>query len=163
MEMWKDLADDDEDFQNKFARVFDNTDVKEDDDQFTPDSYDNYINMELALDQGGEQPKYARVKKRLKDNQCQSIGIASDNPILDTRMYEVESQDGHTAALEVNLIAENLFAKVYEEGSLSVLFDEIVYVRTDGTQVLQQDAFVTTSSGTQHRVTTTKGWGVNLK
>ena len=69
MEMWKDLADGDEDFQNEFARVFDNTDVKEDDDRFTPDSYDNYINMGLALDRGGEQPEYARVKKRLNDNQ----------------------------------------------------------------------------------------------
>ena len=69
MEMWKDLADGDEDFQNEFSRVFDNTDVKEDDYQFTPDSYDNYINMELALDQGGEHPGYARVKKLLKHNQ----------------------------------------------------------------------------------------------
>ena len=56
MEMWKDPADGNEDFQNEFARVFDNTDVKEDDDQLTPDSYDNYINMELSLDQGVEQP-----------------------------------------------------------------------------------------------------------
>ena len=31
MEMWKDFADGDEVFQNEFARVFDNTDVKEDD------------------------------------------------------------------------------------------------------------------------------------
>ena len=61
--LWKDLADGDEDIHNEFARVFDNTDVKEDDDQFTLDSYDNYINMELALDQGGEQPGYARIKK----------------------------------------------------------------------------------------------------
>ena len=70
--------------------MFDNTDVREDDDKFTPDSYDNYKNMELALDQGWEQPKYARVKKRLKDNQGRPIGIESDNPIIDTRMYEVE-------------------------------------------------------------------------
>ena len=56
--MWKDLADGDEDFQNEVARVFDNTDVTEDDDWFTPDSYDNYVNKELALDQGGEQPEY---------------------------------------------------------------------------------------------------------
>ena len=28
MEMWKDLSDRDEDFQNEFTRVFDNTDVK---------------------------------------------------------------------------------------------------------------------------------------
>ena len=143
--------------------MFDSTDVKEDDDRFTPYSYDNYINMELALDQGGEQPKYSRFKKRLKDNQGRPIIITSENPILDTRMYEVKYQDGHTVALEANIIAENLFAQVDEEGNRSVLFDEIVDVRTDGTQVLQQDAFVTTSSGTQRRVITTKGWEVNLK
>ena len=78
-------------------------------------------------------------------------------------MYEVEYQDGHTAALSANLVAENLFAQVYEEGNRSVLFDEIVDVSTYGTQVLQQYTFVTTLSGTQRRVTTTKGWEVNLK
>ena len=78
-------------------------------------------------------------------------------------MYKVEYKDGHMAALVANLIAENLFAEVDKEGNRSVLFDDIVYVRTYGTQVLQQDTFVTTSSGTQHRVTTTKGWEVNLK
>ena len=67
--MWKNLADGNEDFQNEFSRVFDNTDVKEDDDQFTPESYDNYINTELALDREGNQPEYARVKNRLKKNQ----------------------------------------------------------------------------------------------
>ena len=69
------------------------------------------------MDQGGEQPEYSRVKKRLKDNQGRPIGIASDNPILDTRMYEVEYQDGHTGLLAANLIAENLFAQVDEEGN----------------------------------------------
>ena len=86
-----------------------------------------------------------------------------DSPILDTRMYEVEYQDCHTSILKANIIADNIFAQVDEEGNCSVLLDDIVDVRTDGTQVLQQDAFVTTSSGTQHRVTTTKGCEVNLK
>ena len=45
MEMWKDLTNVDEGFQNELSRVFDNTDVKEDDDKFTPDSYDKYINV----------------------------------------------------------------------------------------------------------------------
>ena len=78
-------------------------------------------------------------------------------------MYEVEYQDVHTAALAANLIDENLFAQVDEEGNRSVLFDQNVGVRTDGTQVLQQDAFVTTSSGIQRLVTTTKVWEVNLR
>ena len=62
-----------------------------------------------------------------------------------------------------NLIADNLFAQVDEKGNSSVLFDKIVDVRIDGTQALQQDAFVTTPSGTQRRVKTIKGWEVNLK
>ena len=37
-------------FRTSFSIVFDNTDVKEDDNQFTLYSCDNYINMELALD-----------------------------------------------------------------------------------------------------------------
>ena len=49
MEIWKDLTNGGKDFQNKCARVFDSTDVKEYDYQFTPDSYDKYINMELEL------------------------------------------------------------------------------------------------------------------
>ena len=48
----------------------------------------------------------------MKDNQGRPIGVASDNPILDTRMYEVEYQEGHTEELAANIIAENLFAQV---------------------------------------------------
>ena len=48
-------------------------------------------------------------------------------------MYEFEYQDGRTVALAANLIAENLFVQFDEEGNRSVLFDEIVDVRTDGT------------------------------
>ena len=99
----------------------------------------------------------------MKDNKGRPIRIASDNPILDTRIYEVKYQDGNTAALAANLIDENIFAQNDEEGSRSVLFDDIVDVRKDGTQLLQQYSFVTTSIGTQRRVTATKGWEVNLK
>ena len=70
--------------------------------------------MDLELDWGGKQLEYAIVKKGLKDNQGRPIGIASDNPILDTTMYEVEYQDSHTAELAANLIAENLFAQFDE-------------------------------------------------
>ena len=38
------------------------------------------------------------------------IGIANDNPILDSRIYVVEWSDGRTEDLMANIIAENLFA-----------------------------------------------------
>ena len=50
MEMWADLAEDNEDFQSEFNKVFTNPAVKEEDEEFTPDLHENYISMELTLD-----------------------------------------------------------------------------------------------------------------
>ena len=86
------------------------------------------------------------------------IGTAHDNPILDTRVYEVEFPDGHRASLSANAIAENLFAQVDDEGNRRVLFDEVDAHRTNGKEVLMADAFVTTSRGTKRRKETTQGW-----
>ena len=78
---------------------------------------DTYLNMELALPRDGDGPEFARVTKRLRDNNGIPIGRAHDNPILDSRVYEVEYLDGHKASLTANAIAENIFAQVDEEGN----------------------------------------------
>ena len=88
------------------------------------------------------------------------IGTAHDNSILTSRMYEVEYQDGHRSAMAANAIAQNLFAQVDAEGNCHVLFDEIIDHRTDGKEVKQQDAFLTTRSGTRQRRETTIGWEI---
>ena len=62
----------------------------------------------------GDGPEFARVTKRMKDTHGLPIGTANSNPILDTRMYEVEYQDGYKASLTENTIAQNLFAQVNE-------------------------------------------------
>ena len=46
-EMWADLLDSDPDFQDEFFRVYQNDNIKEVDDQFTPEVADQqYLNME---------------------------------------------------------------------------------------------------------------------
>ena len=50
--------------------------------------------MALALDSHNNGPEFVRFNKRLKVKIGRPIGIAADNPILDTRMYEVEYVDG---------------------------------------------------------------------
>ena len=52
--------------------------------------FDNYVNMELALDRHNDGPEFARVNRILKDTYGRPIRIAVDNPILDTRKYKVE-------------------------------------------------------------------------
>ena len=129
------------------------------DDTFTPDMYNTYLQMELALPQGDSlEPRLAKVTKRMKDANGIPNGTAHDNPLLDTRMYEAEYVDGEKAALSRNHIAENLFAQVDDEGNRHVLMHEIIDHRTNGQEVKQQDAFLTTKMGTKRRRETTKGW-----
>ena len=47
---WADLLDDDEDFAAEFNCLFENADVAKADDDFYPDSYNNYLNVELTID-----------------------------------------------------------------------------------------------------------------
>ena len=112
--------------------------------------------MELELPINGDQQEFAKVTKRLKYANGLPIGTENQNPILDTRMYKVEYQDGHKASMPANSITQSLFAQVDEEGHRHVLFDEIVNHRTYGKELNQQYAFVTTKSGTQRRRDTTQ-------
>ena len=160
LEDWSDLLEEDEDFAKEFATLYNNSDVPEADDQFSPDSFDMYINMELALDRGTDEPQLAKVTKRLRDKDGKPIGTANDNPILDTRMYEVEYLDGHKVALSANVIAENMFAQVDELGRRHQLLDTILDTRTDGSELKGEEAFVLSQNGVRRRRETTKGWEV---
>jgi hypothetical protein len=160
-EDWTEYLEYDPDFQEEFDNIVNDSSVPEADKDFTPDVFDDtYVNMELAVPRDGDGPEYAKVTRRLRDKDGLPIGKANKNPILDTRMYEVEYPDGHKASLAANAIAENMFAQVDDEGNRHVLFEEIVDHRTDGSEVKQQDAFITTRNGNKRRRETTKGWEI---
>ena len=61
--------------------------------------------MELAIDRGSDHAEFSKVSKRLKDHRGNPIGTANDNPMLDTRMHEVEYHDGSKQASSTNVIA----------------------------------------------------------
>jgi hypothetical protein len=62
------------------------------DDEPTPGIADaELLSMELALPRDGEGPELAsKVKRRKTDQDGKPIGRAHQNPILDTRVFEVE-------------------------------------------------------------------------
>ena len=162
-EDWADLMDSDPIFSEEFNRIYDNPDIMEA-DQYTPEVLeDTYLKMELALPRKDDGPAYAKVTKRLRDANGIPIGTANDNPLMDTRLYEVEYADGHKASLAANTIAMNMFAQVDEEGNRHVLFDEIIDHRTDGTEIKQDDAFIISPNGGRRRRETTKGWEILIQ
>ena len=122
--------DKDPGFQEEFIHVVSNEEVAEADDYLFPDVYDDtYLSMELDLTKrGGPKPQFARVTKQLRNVNGLTILKASDNPILDTRMYRVEYADRKKSDLSTNLIKENMFAQIYGERNRHVLMDEILTI-----------------------------------
>merc|ERR1712197_195011 len=112
------------------------------------------------MDRKGDGPEFARVKKRLRDANGIPIGNANDNPLLDTRIYEVEYLDGYKASLSANEIAQNLFAQVDEEGNRYVLFDSIINHRKTSQALKKEDGFIKTKSGGRRKRETTIGWEI---
>jgi hypothetical protein len=158
----KQTIEDDPDFIKEFQDVVSDPHISDEDEIFTPDIFDDtYLNMEIALPRGGGDPEdtqYAKVTKRRRDAEGRPIGTANDNPLLDTREYEVEFLDGHIEPMPANLIAQHLFSQVDEEGHRHVLLDDIIDFRKDDTAVEKEEAFVIMKNGVKRRKQTTQGW-----
>ena len=70
--------------------------MPEADADFTLDVFDDmYLNMELAITRYGDMPDFSKMTKRFRDKDGLPIGRAHNNPILDTRMYELDYKDRH--------------------------------------------------------------------
>ena len=74
-----------------------------------------------------------RVLKRARDNDDNVIGRANENPILDTRGYVVEFDDGDEEELAANTIAQSMYSQCGSEGNQYVMFDSIVDFRRSTT------------------------------
>ena len=103
----------------------------------------------MAIPIYGDRPDLSKVTKHLRDKDRLPIGRAHNNPIQDTKIYEIEYKDRHKASLASNAIAENMFAQIDGEVNWHVLLQDIVNHRYDGTEVKEQDAFITTRTRTK--------------
>jgi hypothetical protein len=84
----------DKDYDNVFSPMEPDADKPEIED-FTPEMYDNLINAEVLLSKG-DVLLPGRVVGRKRDASGNPIGVGSANPILYTRIYDVEFPDGNT-------------------------------------------------------------------
>ena len=61
-------------------------------------------------------PVLAKVKEQKCDSMGLLVGEANLNPILDTRVYQLEFPDGAIVKYSVNIINENLFNQASNKG-----------------------------------------------
>jgi hypothetical protein len=95
------------------------------DAEITPEKGDIYSSAELMLPKGGVMVK-GPMTVRKHDQDSKPVGRANHNPILDTRTYIVNFDDGDQAELTANMIAESLYLQFDPDGNQYVLLEEIV-------------------------------------
>jgi len=127
---------------------------KPDIDTVGEELYDTLISAEVMLPQNGILC-LAKVTSRKRDEQGNLVGTAHHNPVLDTRVYEVTFPDGATNEYAANLIIENIYQQVDDEGRQHLLFHEITDHRSDHMALLF-------SPGNVHKTKTTKGWYLQI-
>jgi len=173
------------DFDTQIQRLFDGGEIKDEnpdtylidenyndcDEPFEPqaampeqdsfvdaDTYDKFISAQVLLPRGDGFEK-GTVTRRKRDSDGNLIGHANSNPILDTRVYEVVFPDGNISEYATNVITENIFAMVDDEGYENALFKAIIDHRCDrNLAVSAQEAWITSHNGNKHPRLTTKGW-----
>jgi hypothetical protein len=137
----------DEDWIAEFNAVVADETVPEEEGDYDIGT-DTYVNMEITLPRNVDgSPMVGRVTKRAKNDDGKPIGTAHSNPLLDSRAYEVELTDGNVETLRANVIAENLFAQLDDDGQRFQLLDEIQDHRMDKDAYRGDDAYISIEKG----------------
>ena len=88
-----------------------------------------------------------------------AIGKAGENIAFDTHVYKVEHPDIRKSSIAASFIAENMFANVYVNGNIHVLFKEITDHQNNALEANQQDALIATQSWSKNLQEASKGQG----
>lgn len=126
-------------------------------DGHTPETMDEYISAEVLLPRDGEMIK-GTVVARTKTDDGIALGKRNQNPILDTREYEVVFPDGSTEIFTANTIAECLYSQVDEHGQEFQVMKEISDHKADGSALKKDDGFFIDQHGRRSPKITTRGW-----
>jgi hypothetical protein len=127
------------------------------DAEVTPKTRNNYLSAELMLPKGGVLVK-GHVTVCKGDQDGNPIGCANDNPILDTRSYIVDFNDGDQTELTANMIAESLYLQCDPNGNRYVLLEEIVDHQHLPTAMKLSDQKNVRANGKTYLKRSTVGW-----
>ena len=133
-------------------------------DQGYMEALDEYIGAQVVIPGRDSVPVLSKVIKRKRDAMNLPIGEANPNPILDTRVYELQFPDGRIEEYAVNAIADNLLNQADGDGWDTGLLEEIIGSRKDENVAIPKDkGFFENANGTKKPVITTKGWDIQVR
>lgn len=124
---------------------------------------DCYIGMKVPLPHPEGEMKQATVKQRKRNKDGTLQGTSNDNPILDTREYEVEFNDSSYSEYSANVLAENLYNHIDKNGHSNLLLSAIVDHEKDPNVALSKEDGYYEVNNTKKRRITTKGWQLKIE
>ena len=95
----------------------------------------------------GSENKIALIKRRSTDVNGDTIGTYHSNPLLNTVTYDAEFPDGAVRHFGANVIAQNLYSQVDENGHSEKILKCILESNSDDTVVKTRDIYLTTKTG----------------
>lgn len=132
-------------------------------DDFEADAYDALLLAEPLLPRGPTLVP-ARVIGRKRDSDGNPIGNYHSNPLLNTRIYLVEFDDGHVAEYSANVIAEAIYNQVDDDGLMHSLFTDIIGHRKIEDEAMSDEDFTALETGQNPlHARTTKGWDICIQ
>jgi hypothetical protein len=125
------------------------------------ESYDQYVGGQVNLPEGNVYVA-GQVKRWKRGADGLLIGCAHTNPILDTRVYEVEMPDGGVVEYAANVIAECIYAQYDAEANQFLMLEAIEdHKCTD--DVMHADELYVEINGKQHICKSTRGWLLSVQ
>ena len=113
---------------------------------------------EILLPRGDQMARGHVVARSIDDN-GDVMGKSHTNPILDTRMYQVEFAGGEFTELTTNAIAESMYAQCDLEGNEYLLLNAIVDYQNHSKAISLPDQQTTVwSRPVTHKITA--GWQI---
>ena len=124
---------------------------------------DKYIGLKVPLPHPKGEMQQGTIKQRKRNHDGTLVGSANDNPLLDTSVYEVEFADGSYDEYSSNVIAENLYNHVDDNGNSHTLLSAIIDHEVDRTVAIPKDESFHESNNIRRRRVTTKGWKIKVE
>ena len=118
---------------------------------------DVLVGAEVLLPQG-ENLQSARVKGRHTDENGNVTGQYDTNPLLNSLIYDVEFPDGTVREYAANVIAENMYSALDENGFSQLILDCILDHCKDGSAISKADKYLITKRGNRRLRKSTIGW-----
>ena len=100
----------------------------------------------------------AKVVSRVKDNAGNIVGSYHNNPILDTRVYDIMFPDGAVSQYAANVIVEYIYSQVQSNGNHTLLLKDITDHRTSPGAIPIDYKCIISKTGKKSLRKTTKGW-----